>query len=187
MIYKFKKQNRGFTVLESIVAIFILSLSISGAFAAVRDGLSDSAISKDEVKAFYLAQEAVEIIKNKRDSNQLSKLNGDLNTWLTGISENPSDPCYFGKVCMVDVVTTNFVNCGDDWDTCPNLKKDPNTFLYSYGAFPETNFKREIKFELVRSDSFNNPVEVFVVVKIYWTKGLDRNSFEIKTTLFNLM
>lgn len=181
------KNKSGFTVLESIVAIFILSLAISAAFASVSDGLSDATKSKDEVKAFYLAQEAVEMIKNKRDANQLSRLSGGANTWLTGISENASDPCYFGKVCRVDVVSMNFVNCGNAWDTCTNLNQDPNTFLYSYGSFPQSNFKREIKLELIKNDIFGNPIEIAVTVRIYWTKGTQTNDFEIKTFMFNLM
>ena len=104
MIKKIFKSSKGFTVLESMVAIFVLSLSISGAFSAVQQSLSQSIISKDEVKAFYLAQEAIEIIRNKRDSNQLDKItNGSPNSWLFGISDNPTDPCYFGKICIIEL------------------------------------------------------------------------------------
>jgi len=185
MINKFKNK-KGFTILESIVAIFILSLSISGAFSAVQQSLSQSIIAKDEVKASYLAQEAIEIIKNKRDSNQLDRIiDNSTNSWLFGISESPADSCFFGKTCRVDATSFNFVDCGGGWDSCPNINQDSATFLYSYGAFPVTNFKREIQIERVQDDTFGNPIEVAVIVRVSWTKGLVTREFKVKTYLFN--
>ena len=185
---KFKNQ-KGFTVLESIVAIFILSLSVSGAFSAVQQSFSQAIIAKDEVRAFYLAQEAVEIIRNKRDVNQLNKIiNGSANTWLTGIAQNSADPCYFGKTCRMDAKSYDpanppfgFVNCGAGWGSCPNINQDPNTFLYSYGAFPATNFKREVQIESIAGTTD----EVAIVVRVSWTKGLMIQEFKIRAYLFN--
>lgn len=179
MIKKFKNQ-KGFTVLESILAILILSLSISGVFTAVQQGLSQATIAKDEVKAFYLAQEAVEILRNKRDINQLERIDGSSNTWLYGISENASDPCYFGKICKTDSTSASFAYCGASWGSCENLRQDSSTFLYGYNSnWPETNFKREIQLELVDSN------EIAVTVRIFWTKGLINREFKVKTILFN--
>lgn len=182
------KNQRGFTILESIVAILVLSLSVSGVFSAVQQSLSQAIIAKDEVKAFYLAQEAVEIIRNKRDINQLDKINGGSRTWLDGII----DKCSFGSICTVEAISfNNIVNCGSEWGNCPflkqNLNQSSNTFsLYGYNsAWTDTNFKREIKIERVRDDLFGNPVEIAVVVRIFWTKGSKNMEFKAKTYLFN--
>ncbi len=189
MINKFKiknlklKNNAGFTVLESIVAIFVLSLAISGAFSAVRQSLNQSILSKDEIRAFYIAQEAFEIIRNKRDTNQLAHLNGGTNTWLTGISE-VGNGCYFGNVCMVSPTSYDFdgeafVSCGMSWNSCPNLQQD-GQYLYSYGfSFTPTNLKREIMIESISAD------EISVTVRVSWTKGLISKEFKVKTHLFN--
>jgi type II secretory pathway pseudopilin PulG len=183
---KFKK-NGGFTVLESIVAIFILSLSVSGAFSAVQQSFSQAIIAKDEVQAFYLAQEAVEIIRNKRDSNQLNRVvDNTTGNWLYGISESASDSCYFGKTCRVDAVSFNFVDCGGSWGSCSNINQNPATFLYSYNnSYPATNFKREIQIERVQNDTLGNPIEIAVTVRVSWTKGLISREFKVKTYLFN--
>ena len=116
------KNQRGFTILESIIAILVLSLSVSGVFSAVQQSLSQAIIAKDEVKAFYLAQEAVEIIRNKRDNNQLTKINGGTGvTWLDGIT----NICAFGSVCRVEAINfDNIVYCGSEWGNCPFLKQD---------------------------------------------------------------
>lgn len=191
MINKLKNKikQRGFTVLESIVAIAVLSLSVSGAFAAVTQSLSQAIIAKDEIKAFYLAGEAIEIIRNKRDNNQLAKLNGSAVSWLSGIAENGSDPCYYGKTCRTDSVSTSLVQCGLAWGACPGLNQNQTTFLYNYSPTDSnnvaTNFKREIQIELVQTDSFGNPREIAVTVKISWTKGVTTREFKIKEHLFN--
>ena len=171
-----KNPRSGFTVLESIVAVMILSLAISGAFSAVQQGLSQSIIAKDEVKAFYLAQEAVELIRNKRDNNQLVFMNGGADSWLSGITDAPN--CPPNKVCRADVVAHSLTLCGDNWESCPVLKQDQSTFLYSYTSGTNTNFKREIKIE-----PSTDPNEIKITVKIYWTKGIITRSFEFKTLL----
>lgn len=170
-----KSPQSGFTVLESIVAIMILSLSISGAFSAVQQSLSQSILAKDEVKAFYLAQEAIEIIRNKRDTNQLVIINEGANNWLTNIT----DVCAFNKICRADALTNSLTLCGDNWGSCPVLKQDPNTFLYNYSTGTDTNFKREIQIESVSAN------EISVKVVIRWTKGIINKEFEVKTNFFN--
>src|SRR3989338_5395469 len=100
------KNNKAFTLVETLVAIGILSLSITATFTAVQNGIQNSTIAKDQTAAFYLAQEAMEFIKNKRNENTLNSISGGANNWLTGMSNLTGDPCWFGgggisqKVCM---------------------------------------------------------------------------------------
>ena len=61
--------NKGFTIVESLVAIIILVLAITGATAVVQTSLSSYIFSKDQIVSFYLAQEAFEQIRNLRDEN----------------------------------------------------------------------------------------------------------------------
>jgi len=189
----FAKQA-GFTVLESIVAIAVLSLSIAGSFMAVQKSLSQSSGAKDEVKAFYLAQEAIEIIKNKRDTNQLAKINSPQTstTWLSGIT-NASN-CPFNGICVADATTypPSLISCGTtSWGGCPSqykyLTQDTNrgsssTYIFGYNSsYPATSFQREIKIEQVSLV----PDAVSITVKITWTvKGVSK-SFLVKTIMFN--
>jgi type II secretory pathway pseudopilin PulG len=169
----------GFTILEAIVAIAILSVSISGVFAAVKQSLSQISITKDEVRAYYLAQEAIEIIRNKRDDNQLTKINFGTGTWLDGITDAAN--CPFNKVCRVDAkpFPPSVTYCGVAWGSCPVLKQDTGTFLYNYSVVSGTNvattFKREIMLEQINAN------EISITVSVSWAKG----SFKAKTILFN--
>jgi type II secretory pathway pseudopilin PulG len=181
MIKRRSNFKSGFTVLESIVAIFILSLSVSGVFSAIQQSLSQNTLAKDEIKAFYLAQEAVEVLRNKRDSNQISIIDTNVGHWLAGIAENLSDPCYFDKVCRADARDLSLVSCGtkSSGATCPNLKQDSSTFLYGYSSGSDTVFRREMTLDQI------NQNEIAITVNVYWTKGIFQKSFSAKTHLLN--
>jgi len=173
-------------VLESIVAIFILSLSVSGIFTAVQQSLFQATAARDEVTAFYLAQEAVEVVRNRRDTNQLARINGGTNSWLDGITQGTlPNYCPFSitagtrNTCTVDATNLQISYCDDsDWGVCPVLKQDPTTFVYSY-AGDDTKFVREIQIESINAN------EIAVIVRISWTEGLISQEFKAKTLLFN--
>ena len=182
--------DSGFTVLETIVAITLLSVAISGAFAAVRTGIYSASIAKEETRAYFLADEAVEMIRNKRDSNFLDRVvNGASTNWLAGIASSASDPCFTGKTCMADAFSNTLSNSnssgscptsGNVWGSCPNLRQDPNTFLYGYNtSWPQTIYKREIQVETISAN------EVSVTVQVSWNHAGNPRSFKIKTTMDN--
>lgn len=64
--------SAGFTVIESLVAISILLLAVSGSFAAAQSSLQSSNFVKNRVTAYYLAQEGIEYIRHLRDNNGLA-------------------------------------------------------------------------------------------------------------------
>ena len=186
---KLSKNNLGFTLVETLVAISILSISITATLTAVQNGIQNSTIAKDQTTAFYLAQEAMEFIKNKRDENALNSINGGANQWLTGMSNAGGDPCYFGKVCMIDSPAKTITYCGMAFDTCSNLNQDTVPSSSTYGLFgyssgwTPTIFKREVQFKEV---SPTNPgKEVEVTIRMSWTSRWGSKSFQVTETLFN--
>lgn len=184
MILKIAK--KGFTVLESIVAIAVVSLAIAGAFSAVRTGLSASSAAKEQTKAYYLAQEAIEILRNKRDSNGLNRfINGSSVSWRAGISE-PGDQCAPGGICRLDATAMEGafaaycgIDTGDNWNVCPPLHQDGTTFVYNYSGSITTNYVREIKIENIGDD------EMVVTIRIAWSHAGTPREFKTKTILTN--
>lgn len=181
-----KSKKMGFTLVETLVAIGILSLSIAATFTAVQNGLQNSSIAKDQTTAFYLAQEAMEYIKNKRDQNALNSINGGANQWLTGLSDVGGDPCWFGKVCRIDVTVSSpadIVYCGSLVlnGTCSVLYQNPTSGLFGYTAgWTPTIFKREIQFREVVSGQ-----EVEVTIRMSWSSRWGEKSFQVTEALFN--
>ncbi len=66
------QKTKGFTLVETMVAITILTLAVSGAFLAANTALIAANISRDQLIASYLAQEGVEYARMKRDNTYLS-------------------------------------------------------------------------------------------------------------------
>lgn len=83
----FLQKNRGFTIMETLIAISLLLLAVTGPMVFAQNALRAAFNSRDQVTAFYLAQDAIELVKNVRDNNFLSGKTGyaDSNKWLDGL------------------------------------------------------------------------------------------------------
>ncbi len=69
---KFKKQ--GFTLIESLLAIGVLIVGILSAFILVIRSLSNIPLIQSRLIAANLAQEGVELIRQKRDTNNINRI-----------------------------------------------------------------------------------------------------------------
>ena len=178
--------QKGFTLIETLVAISILVLAVTGAFAAAQNGISTANFSKDQIVAFYLAEEGVEEIRNVRDQNGLEKsLTGDENiSWLKGLSANPStDPCYFGSSCKIDAVRDEISRCPTQGG-CPPLKQDKSSGYYGYDpAWDDSKFTRDI--QLVQIVSPDGHPEVSINVTVSWAKGLIQRQFRASESILD--
>jgi prepilin-type N-terminal cleavage/methylation domain-containing protein len=173
-----KRNTKGFTLIETLVAISILLVVISAAFGAAQNGIILSTFSKNQIISFYLAGEGVEQIRNMRDENGLKGQN-----WLTGIAYNSNDLCYFGKTCTIDAVNNVIGSCPSGFNSCPFLQENKTTGFYGYNVdttnWPNTIFRREIQLKSINAD------EVSVTVRMSWTQGAISRNFEIRENIFN--
>ena len=80
---KEKESLTGFTILELIVAIFVMTVGVLGAYAVVQQIIVYNSISSSRLTAAYLAQEGIELVRNIRDTNWLDPVNP---LWDDGIS-----------------------------------------------------------------------------------------------------
>src|SRR3989344_2041677 len=169
-------KNKGFTIIESLIAITILLVAIAGTGSAIQTGISSYIYSKEQTIAFYLAQEGFEQIRNIRDENKLNNRN-----WLTGLSLNASDPCYFGNACTVEPVASALATrCASGPGQCPILRQDSTTGFFVYNsAWPVTVFRREIVLENI------NDHEVAIRVTVDWSKGLSTRKFEARENILD--
>ena len=66
-----KQKNNGFTLVETLVAISIFSMSILGLLSILSGGISNTGYAKQKIIAGYLAQEGIEYVRNMRDTSML--------------------------------------------------------------------------------------------------------------------
>ena len=65
--------KRGFTLIETTIATFILTVGVLGTFALVQIIIIFTSSISFQLRAVYLAQEGIENIRNTRDSNWLAQ------------------------------------------------------------------------------------------------------------------
>ncbi len=62
-------KNSGFSLLESVVAIFIVSMALVSILAVSQTTIRAQTINKNAIVASMLAQEGLELVRNVRDTN----------------------------------------------------------------------------------------------------------------------
>jgi len=81
------KSSPGFTIIEVMMAVTVLSIGIMGAIAAINYNISITSNSINRIIAANLAQDGIELVRNIRDTNWLQgkyDVSG-ANAWDTGI------------------------------------------------------------------------------------------------------
>ncbi len=168
-------RTKGFTLVETLVAILILSIAIAAAMTAVQVGLQSSYFARDQIVAFYLGEEAIENVRNIRDQNW----NSNQPDWLNGM-----DICMgTGVTCKIDAskAVATLETCSGT--TC-RLSFNKDTQLYSHetvgGNIVASKFTRTIHIDQVTDDN------ILVTVVVSWNSGTFTNrSLTFKEELYN--
>lgn len=172
------QSSKGFTLIETLIAISVLLLAVVGPLTVATQSLTSAAFARDQIVAFYLAQEATEVIRNKRDNNALSNSN-----WDSGFADCVSvDPCRIDATVSIDSGQA-IEKC--DTGACPPLRRDTTSGLYGYnGAWPESKYTREIQMESVGTENVSGD-EIRILVTISWQTGPLQKSFTIQENIMN--
>ncbi len=174
--------DTGFTMVETLVAIFILLISITGPLSFAQSGLRASFTARDQIVAFYLAQDAIEMIKNTRDSKALAGESGD---WLDTLG---SCAPVNGSVtkCNIGYSTRGraALACDGTLNTlCPKMVYDQSTREFRLHNRPgvESKYSRTIYLsELVP----NREAQIIVVVE--WEgPALEKRRVIVQENIYN--
>lgn len=68
---RFHKPDKGFTLIEALVAVSIVALAVAGPLSAAGSASTAAQIANDKLTAMYLAQEGVEYVRAMRDEEYL--------------------------------------------------------------------------------------------------------------------
>ncbi len=179
---------RGFTLIETLVAISILMIAVVVPLSIVAGALQSSFLARDQITSVYLAQDALEFVKNKRDSIGIDSVtHGSTPLSWIGLSECVIDPGGAGP-CRIDTTTVEGSitalgggpNAVDDKHLLVN---NNNLYTYDQNQTTPSRFTRTIGISTVNND------EAKVTVTIQWTTnnvGSPAKQFQVSENLYNL-
>lgn len=176
--------NRGFTLVETLVAITLLSVAIVAPMTLTTRSLGSSYYARDQMIASHLAQEAIESVRHLRDGNILKIAKGTLVGLLDGI------PSLAGEAFTIDTRDDSAVPCPGG--NCPALQSDGQVYAYESNAYRQggspgnpswtkTKFTRSVTVNAVGGGSD----EVRVAVTVSWrTEGLNERSVVVTENMY---
>lgn len=183
---KNKNKNKGFTIVEAIVAIFILSISIGAMLGLTVSSYSTAKYANNEITANYLLQEAIDSIRNSRDTAFQQK------NWV-GFKAKYAD-CFTSNGCYIstsgfdpspryNAFKIQIRPCNDSplfgTINCPVLKYATSGMNFYSFTGTDSNFKRQVKMSVIGSD------EVEITATVEYRNGTSVKTRSLKMNLMN--
>lgn len=147
--------NRGgFTLIETLVAISILLLVVIGPITVAQRGIKSAYYANEQVTAVFLAQEAVEAIRELRDTNALEIYDdapGETWDWYVGLNGDckvASDELDDSqKGCAFDPDSGSFTECDQGgFDNCKlYLEPGTNTYVHTASGNQDSGYVRKVR------------------------------------------
>jgi len=139
-------RQKGFTLLEMIFAITIISVGVLGIYNGMSFAIANTQKAREFFMGAYLAQEGIEIVKNMRDTNWVAN-----SAWDSGL--------ICGSGCEADYSTASSTFSSTPY-TGRYLKMDPGGF-YNYSSGTSTIYKRKITVNEPGTSTINITVDVY--------------------------
>lgn len=193
----YSSSQSGFSLVETLVAITILLIVIVGPMTISATAARSTSFSSEQVIAFFLAQEGVEIAQKTRDDLVLANftLPADPSDGWFDFTNSTAAGTYVdcfeadpGGGCGLELNTDSTgslkppVSCGTSCLLYYDIGGARSRYTYSVTA-TSTPYTRTIYFEAT-----SNPNEVKVTSKVTWRTGSQRKEQEasVVTYLFNV-
>lgn len=193
------KKQQGFTLIETLIAILILTLTIGALLSLAAGGFYSVRYSRNQIVANNLLQESIEYLRNSRDTSfeqgvswnnwQTNVLSVDTSGVATGTGNNG---CFSSNGCYIDPYTTGpkIKECPSG--VCPFVYYYPDSSFYGYNGHPypfsigsnpiyQTSFVRTIRI----SPSGSDPNQLVVTAVITWLNGKTQRSVSQKILITN--
>jgi len=168
------KEKNGFTLIEVLVTLFVLSVALVGVFFIITQNLANATRVGNNILGAHLAQEGVELVRNIRD-NEWHATDTFGNTLPNGTHE-------------VQALTWNSLN--SRWDPAyalrsfndQFLKKDPATGVFGYDLGADSIFKRKV---VISTPTGEGAFHKIVTVTVSWAERASAKSIIVEEHLYD--
>lgn len=210
-----RKNKKGFTLIETLVAISILLIAVVGPLTISASSLQSSLNVRNQITASYLAEEGIEYVRNIRDTESLKCIfesatfcpppstSTSFSSFLNDITPPTNSnvlPTVNGYLFDIDSKQAPYIeDNGNIFNsqaiiTCPNLKcpalnYNSGSGTYSHdGLDPLSQFTRTIIIKPISNDTNNangNYDEYQVTVSVTWPSPLPDNTVTLSDDITN--
>jgi prepilin-type N-terminal cleavage/methylation domain-containing protein len=170
------KNSKGFTLVEILISILVISIGVVGAYIAIQRGIGAIDFSYSRLEAANLAQEGVEIVKNIRDTNLLERRTATTTPWSEGLADGNYEVQYSDSSQEDPSLSPCPGIC--DYNNLHFLKKTDGGF-YNYNSGTPTKFKRKVYLEKVGDD------KIKIYVTVYWKRAGNIYSVLLRDDIYN--
>lgn len=171
-----RKFSLGFTLVETLVAISILLVAVVAPLVLIAGNISAIFSVKDKITALYLAEDAIDYIKYRIDTNY-NKFDVDNSTfWLDGIPcTEDNGRCEidsFNDPLVINTCAGIVTGISGGTGGCVPLQIDPSTGAYGYNpGWLNSKFYRTIRIKDESSDT--NDQKIYS--QVFWQDhGVDK-------------
>lgn len=209
------QHNKGFTLIETMIAVFVLTAAMAGFFSLLASSLFSARYARNEITANYLLQEAVDYVRNDRDTvafqqstngggwiNFLNRYgyNGGVGSdtcFTTTTNFNSAPGCYFEPALSVsltsplDAIPVKACTTSADFGTiqCPVFNYDQSGAIHNdYYTYDSTHNLPATKFKR-QVVMLVNPTsagdELAMKVTVEWQNGGLTRSKSLVISLLN--
>lgn len=180
---------KGFTLIETLVAVLMLSLAVAGPLTIASKGLNATVVAKDQFTAFYLAQDAMEYVRFLRDTSCLAAGGGSSGcpsaSWLSSLTSCVSTD---GRAaCYLDSLATNPSVATACTGTCPVMNYDTVNRMFNYNVATSPTAQQFIRTVTIKNDpAGTSPDEALVTVTVSWSDiaGVTHAPITIRESIF---
>ena len=172
---------RGFTLIETLVAITLITVAIVAPMALTVQSISVAYYARDQIIASNLAQEGIEVVRAVRDANILQSAHGTATPLFSNIpiGDGTTNPFEVDgtKINVSDMIISSCGACTDP------LEISGGEYAYTGIATP---FTRTMHTKKLWSDSGGNAQEIQVTSKVSWqTASYQTESVTLVEDLYN--
>lgn len=188
ILLKKKFRNSGFTLVEVMVAVAVLSIGLIGAANLITYNISNSAKAINKTIATNLAQEGIELVRNIRDTNWLSGSSWD-NNLVQGLGNIRRIKFFCGGLVNQNInpAPADIDACGAACRVYTYTKISDGSKCYSddfgnqigYNAPQATSFYRLITVDKLDANS------ILTMANIKWLERGDARYLNIQEILYN--
>lgn len=173
---------RGFTLIETLVAVVLFSATIAGLLSLARLTINSGSVTKEDITASYLAQDGLEFLVSIRDSDLMGEDNHFFEFFTSG---NPctANDCVIETTASGDAVADVIEECSS---TCIPLKYNTATGKYTYLSGTPSIYRRTLRVEHLALSEGGTELKMTVTVTWQNSAGvtneysLSRNFLPIK-------